>query len=90
MRRSIQNYTSAAIAPHGLTPGTATSEVTQHCAGNGALPDVTPVFGTTGVNFNCGLWTAENGPGTIVWALPTEEPTTFNSGDGANAFVYVD
>jgi hypothetical protein len=87
---SIQDYAAAPIETHGLTTGTATSEVTQHCAGTGAPPDVVPVFATTGANFDCGSWTIENGPGTLVWALPTEEPTTFVTGDGANAFVFAD
>ncbi len=87
---STQDYSAQPIENHGLTTGTATSRVTRHCAGNGAAPDTIPTFQATGENLDCGSWSSENGPGTLVWALPTEEPTTFIRGDGANAFVFAD
>lgn len=87
---SVQDYSSAITQSFALTTGTATSEVTQHCAGNGAPPAVVPTFAVSGANFDCGTWANEDGTGTIAWALPSEEPTTFINGDGANAFVYQD
>ena len=39
---SIQDYSLATIESHGLTTGTANTEVVQHCAGSGSPPDVTP------------------------------------------------
>jgi hypothetical protein len=87
---STQDYSGSTAQVHALTTGTSASEVTQHCAGNGAPPDVVPTFQVTGANFDCGTWSVANSAGTLVWALPTEEPTTLINGDGATAFVYVD
>ncbi len=87
---ALQDFSAAPVETHGLTTAIAAARVIQHCAGSGAPASVTPFFGVTGVSFECGTWTTENGPGTLVWALPTEEPTTFISGDGANAFIFGD
>jgi hypothetical protein len=87
---SAQDYSSAITQSFALTTGTATSEVNQHCAGNGAVPNAVPTFAVSGENFDCGTWANEDGTGTIAWALPSEEPTVFVTGDGANAFVYQD
>jgi hypothetical protein len=87
---SIQDYSAQPIETHALTTGMATSEITQHCAGPASPPDEVVTFAATGVGFDCEMWTIEDGPGTIVWALPTEEPTAFVPGDGANAFIFAD
>ena len=87
---SAQDYSSQTIETHALTTGSATSQVINHCAGTGAPPDVVPTFGTTGVNLDCSDWSSEDGDGTIVWALATEESNAFLPGDGANAFIYDD
>lgn len=87
---STQDYSAQPIETHALATGTATSEITQHCAGPGSAPDEVVTFAATGVGFDCETWAIENGPGTIVWALPTEEPTTIVPGDGANAFIFGD
>ncbi|MEE8311036.1 MAG: hypothetical protein V3R77_02180, partial [Candidatus Binatia bacterium] len=87
---SVQDYSSVTAVSHGFTTGTATAEVTQHCAGNASPADVVPTFAATGVNFDCATWTVEDGPGTIAWALPTEEPSALVGGDGSNAFRFQD
>jgi hypothetical protein len=87
---SLQDYSSAPTESFALTTGTAASEVTRHCAGNAAPPNVVPTFAVSGENFDCGTWNVEDGTGAIVWALPSEEPTDLVGGDGANAFEYQD
>lgn len=87
---AVQDYSSSPIETRGLTTGTATAAIPQHCAGPGGPPEALLTFAATGVNFDCGSWTTEDSPGTIVWGLPAEEPTPFLPGDGANAFIYAD
>jgi hypothetical protein len=87
---STQNYSGVPVATRVLTTGTTTAEVTLHCAGNAAPPDVVPTLTLAGENFDCSSWASENGAGTIAFTPPAEEPTSLVGGDGANGFLFVD
>lgn len=90
------DYSTEPTFTHVFTTGATVAEVTQHCAGMSApanavlrFPKATdPAF--AGESFNCKHFTTENGPGKLVWALPTEEPTVLSPGDGANVFRFDD
>jgi hypothetical protein len=87
---SKQNYSGIPVATRVLTTGTTTAEVTLHCAGNAAPPDVVPTLTLAGENFVCSTWVGEDGAGTIALTPPAEEPTPLVGGDGANGFLFAD
>jgi hypothetical protein len=78
------------ILQRSLTTGNSETSLTNHCAGSGALPNVVPTFSVDGTNFDCSDFTTTDGPGAVGIAIPTEEPTPFIGGDGANALLLVD
>ena len=90
------DYSTEPTFTHVFTTGATVAEVTQHCAGMSAPANAVlrfpkamdPAF--AGESFNCKHFTTENGPGKLVWALPTEEPTVLSPGDGANVFRFDD
>ncbi len=85
---STQNYSTAATGTQAYTTGTDTAIVTNHCVGSGAPASKVPTFSKTGQNFSCANWTTPSGPSTLVFSIPTEEPTTFLTGDGSNVGVW--
>jgi cysteine-rich repeat protein len=64
------------------TTGTATGRVLNHCAGPLSPGNAVPEVSLSGSNFNCDTWNTAGGE--LVFALPTEEPSSFIRGDATN------
>jgi hypothetical protein len=59
------------------TTGTSTAVIVNECPPLLLRSNIT----TTGENFQCSTWTAENGPGKLIFPAVREEPTALIAGD---------
>jgi len=100
MQRSVQikfkgdctqvDYSTASLTQQDYTTGQATAQVYNFCPGGGAPATRIPTFFKTGANFDCTQWTTTNGPGVLVFGIPSEEGSTTITGDGSNVGVWSD
>jgi hypothetical protein len=80
--------TKVTITPLGFTTTMATGIVLNPKTASGMTAPMPIVLSTTGMNFTCGGWTVENGPGVLVAPISGLDQAVV--GDTMNTFVLVD
>jgi hypothetical protein len=85
---STEDYSTASPGQQAYTTGNDTAVVLNHCSGSAAPANKVPTFSKKGQGFDCTNWTAAAGPGMLVFSIPTEEPSSFLTGDGSNVGVF--
>jgi hypothetical protein len=85
---ATQDFSGAALSHQIYTTGSGAAVVTNHCPGSGSPGSRVPRFSKTGQNFSCAAWTSASGPGTLVFAIPSEQPSSAITGDGSNVGVF--
>ena len=73
-----------------MTTGNVSVSILNHCSTQFVPPDAVPEFVLTGENFDCDNWTVEDGPGSLLYGIPTEEPSSLLTGDGSQIGRYDD
>ncbi len=85
---ATEDYSAAGLSHQFYTTGSDAAVVTNHCAGSGAPGTRVPRFTKTGQNFSCAMWTLTSGPGSLAFAIPSEQPSDVITGDGSNVGVF--